>query len=519
MPEGIQVFFQAANEAAALFWARDKRLINDEPYRIIPERVFLYDIFDEFTKVQEKKKVVIEKSAQMGVTELAINVSLWFVDNCGDVLYLLPTEGDASDFSAARLNPAIEESPYINAIFTDINNVGHKRAGKRNYYIRGTKSKSKLKSIPVDLIILDERDEMVQDNVPLALDRMDASEYKWEFHISTPTVPGYGIDSEFAESDQRFWFVDCKECGTEQKLSFFDNVKEVDGKHEYVCKECGAIIDTTNGRFKATNPDGKYPGYHLNQLMSPTVTAEELMEKYEDAKGDKSAMEDFYNSKLGLAYVAEGDKLEKEKVKEYIADYTGKPTAKNSNGDRLKRTMGVDVGSYLDYVISEKGDVGKRSVKVGRATSFKDIERLIKDWNVKCCVIDSKPETRKARTLAETIKGCEVFLCDYKDDYKSGIKFDKDKNWVTVDRTETLDASLGRFNQETISLPHDIPEEFAEHVSSLVRVTEEKKSTGQPVARYKNSGPDHLAHANNYDEIAFEYMKSRRMPGIRRVGN
>lgn len=486
-------------KAYSLFWARKYRILDESLYTILPGYKYLKGIYDEFSNVKERKKVVIQKGAQTGLTETAINVSLWFLDACGDVLYTLPTSGDASDFSAGRLNPTIEESPHIEKMFVDVSNVGHKRARQRNYYVRGTQSKSKLKSIPIDFVVLDEVDEMHQENITLIRDRLDASPYKWEMWLSTPTYPGFGINREYEKSDQRKWHVTCDECETEQILDFFVNVKD----DKFVCKECGAELDKTNGEWKATNPDGRFPGFLLSQMLSPTVTAKELTEQYEDASGNTSALEDFYNSKLGQPFVAEGDKLEKSTLNQLISTYTAE-----SIKNRRNRSMGVDVGSQLHYIISEqKTDGTKRILKAGKAVDFSTLKHEIISYRVKSCVIDSRPETRSARNLAEDLEGeCEVFLCNYRDDYKDGVKFDREQHWVTVDRTESLDISLGRFHQGTIELPKYVSEEFKDHLTALVRVIEDNKRTGTQVARYKNNGADHFAHANNYDELAFNRL-------------
>jgi hypothetical protein len=72
---------------------------------------------------------------------------------------------------------------------------------------------------------------------------------------------------------------------------------------------------------------------------------------------------------------------------------------------------------------------------------------------------------------------------------------------VTVDRTNWLDASMGRFHSDRLSLPADTPLEFKDNIKAMVR-TYEKDDQGNPKALYLNTGPDHYAHAFNYAEIA-----------------
>jgi phage terminase large subunit GpA-like protein len=96
------------------------------------------------------------KAAQLGLTEVAINMSFFTVDvKKRDVLYVLPTALNASDFSKSRFNTALLYSPYLKDLFTDTNTVGLKQAGGVNLYIRGSRGDSNLKSIPVSVLVLD----------------------------------------------------------------------------------------------------------------------------------------------------------------------------------------------------------------------------------------------------------------------------------------------------------------------------------------------------------------------------
>ncbi len=149
-----------------------------------------------------------QKAAQMGYTEWALNTVFYNIDvRNRDVLYVLPAQTpDASDFSAARFDPALELSPHLGKLFSDVKNVGHKRAGSANLYIRGSRSRSGLKSVPVNLIILDEVDEMTQDNIPLALERTAGQVEKQVLMLSTPTISNRGINEYFNLTTQEHFF-------------------------------------------------------------------------------------------------------------------------------------------------------------------------------------------------------------------------------------------------------------------------------------------------------------------------
>ena len=149
-----------------------------------------------------------QKAAQLGYTEVGLNRTFFMIDiKKVSTLYVLPTKTpDASDFSASRFDAALEGSNYLRTMFTDVRNVGHKRSGPVNLYIRGSRSRAGLKSIPAGLIIFDELDEMIQENIPLAQERQSGQIFQQIWYISTPTVDGYGINVFFLNSSQEEFF-------------------------------------------------------------------------------------------------------------------------------------------------------------------------------------------------------------------------------------------------------------------------------------------------------------------------
>ncbi|GAG15867.1 unnamed protein product, partial [marine sediment metagenome] len=191
--------------------------------------------------------MVGQKAAQMGFTECALNKSFFAIDIEGQsVLYVLPASTpDASDFSAARFDPALEMSPHLQGMFSNVKNVGHKRAGNASLYIRGSRSRSQMKSVPVALIIFDELDEMNQSNVTLAEERTSGQEEKQFFKLSTPTVDNFGINVDFIESSQEHFFFKCPCCGRQTRLLLKEClVVTGDSEHDrklldsyYKCKE------------------------------------------------------------------------------------------------------------------------------------------------------------------------------------------------------------------------------------------------------------------------------------------
>src|SRR5690606_21802674 len=171
----------------------------------------LYEMHDAW---ETHDTIVGQKAAQMGYTEWAMNMAFYSMDIRGlDVLYVLPTASDASDFSSGRFDPALENSQYLRDFFKDVNNVGMKRAGTTTLYVRGSHSRSKLKSIPTGVIMFDELDEMPRNTVALAKERQSGQFETLTLFLSTPTIEDFGINFQFKLSTQEYYHFKCPGCG------------------------------------------------------------------------------------------------------------------------------------------------------------------------------------------------------------------------------------------------------------------------------------------------------------------
>ena len=472
------------------------------------------------------------KAAQMGFTECALNETLFTMDILRrDCLYLLPAKTpDATDFSAARFNPALELSPYLADLFSDVSNIGHKRAGAVNLYIRGSRSRAGLKSIPVSFIVFDEVDEMDQENVPLALERQSGQVHKKAWFISTPTVEDKRIDEWFKRSTQKHFFFPCPHCGRSIELTYPKCLKIVTDdpndpaiKNSYLmCPECEHALDHTHkseflsgGIWVPEQPTYDIDGFTINQMYSPTLTPGELARYVLLAPLSPAKEQEFFNSKLGLPHTVAGAKIS---LKEIEACKGGYQMCAPS-GDKVV-TVGIDVGTYLNYAVAEWTitpspdiNMGARSklLEAGTVRNFEDLHAIMAQHKPNYTVIDANPERRKSFEFAQKYWGA-VSMCFYGNS-SNGKQITKTKDRdgtelelaVTVDRTSWLDLTLGRFKNQKITIPTDLPRDFSDHISALVRRYKENRS-GISVGTYENYGPDHYAHALTYAEIALNML-------------
>ena len=165
-------------------------------------------------------EIVIPKAAQTAFTVTFLVRTLhWIKERGWHHLYLLPLKTGAIPFVQARIDPMIASNPELESQFQTVDNRLHKQSKDGiNLYIRGTNIDRELQEIPVDCEVWDERDRMVEDNLEDARHRMDGSAIQKLTILSTPTVPGHGVDAAEAwwASDQHRWEIPCLGCGRYQ---------------------------------------------------------------------------------------------------------------------------------------------------------------------------------------------------------------------------------------------------------------------------------------------------------------
>ena len=360
------------------------------------------------------------------------------------------------------------------------------------------KSRVGLKSVPVDFIIFDELDEAPPNAVDMAMERMAHSEIKRVLKLSNPTLPDYGIDKAFQETDQKYWLLKCK-CGEFTCLedTFPDCLLETKNKVIRACQKCKAELNPSIGQWVAKHPSvTDKRGRHYSQLFSHFVNPAEILYQFRTTNN----LTDFYNLKIGNAYVEATNRLS---VQEVLALCGSEGIASQDKGPCF---MGVDQGKDLHVVI------GKRHVQkagniihLGVYKDWEELDRLMNAFNVSRCVVDALPETRNARAFAGRHPG-KVFLNYYNIHQKGAYAWNEQALTVSCNRTESLDASHNEIQNTEIVLPRecDIVREFANHLHNTAKRLEEDEETGSKRYVYVKLGLDHFRHAFNYETMARE---------------
>ncbi len=275
------------------------------------------------------EEVVIMSSAQVGKTELILNIIGYFIDyDPAPILVVNPTIEMAQTFSKDRLAPMIRDTPALNGKVKDSrsrdsgNTILHKKFPGGHITMAGANSAASLASRPVRIVLMDETDRYPAsagsegNPIKLAEKRTTAFWNRKKIKVSTPTIKGESqIEKEFESGSMEEWNVPCPSCGKYQPYEW-GRIHFSDGTME--CKFCQEHISEVDwkqgkGKYFAKKPEEKRKRtFHLNELASPWKHWDEIIREFKDAQhdmkvnGDIEKMKTWINTTLGETWEERG---------------------------------------------------------------------------------------------------------------------------------------------------------------------------------------------------------------------
>ena len=350
-------------------------------------------------------------------------------------------------------------------------------------------------SVPSDLNLHDEVDYSNQNILSQYMERLTASKYKQKVSFSKPSVPHFGIDKLFEESDQHEFFIDCQKCG----WSGLPTMENIDPTiPALICPKCGKRLDRRKGHWEAAYPQRDIRGYHVDQLTSAFVTIESILGKWKGPEAYTKA--DFENQVRGKAS-STGIGLVNRGV--VLRQCFNDPVEKSSAGNG--RYMGIDQNGRMSVVVSEIVD-GKRHIvemlEVEDDTDWTEMHKMMHLHGIRTCVIDLRPEARMAEKFAKQYPG-RVYCCEFVKSLKE-CYFDSSEDWlIKGSRTLILDGTSSQI-QKGLTQIYPMDESIETYIKHWERLTRSEKedNMGRTIARWDSSGADHLALADCYNRLA-----------------
>jgi hypothetical protein len=487
------------------------------------------DKYLDFKKYSFQKQIyhdknpylVIIKSTQNGISEYLFVRAIAHAIRGMRVFYVLPTFELLKRAVDERYTKSVQNTDYYKALaraareqmlIKQSDSVRSKDIGLGNIAYVNSFSSIGFTEYAADEVIIDELDKCDQDNIAMAWERLSNSEYRFQAKISNPTYKGCGIDLEYDETDKKEYYCKCT-AGHFVRPDWFKHVVEQTEDKRFIIRdpdfdwqsgkdikmicECGKPIDRNSQGEWVKTVNSPKSGYRLTKLFSGSVSIIELMDRFNKGLTNDTILQRFYNADLGEAFTAKGSKIDEEMIAKCVSDY-------RPGYEEGLNIIGIDVGSYYNYVISQMQANGKIKVlTVGEVKDTKELTRIMKEYKIKVGVIDALPETREAKKISNMFP--LVYLCYYGQGKSDSINMIN--KVITVQRTSALDAVKEAILTNTILYPINIlgDKTFLKQMTAAVRVFNADKKQGSQKGAYEwveGNQPDHYFHALAYNLIA-----------------
>lgn len=330
------------------------------------------------------RRVVIMCAAQLGKTELLLNILAYFMAySPAPILVMQPTLDMGQTFSKDRLAPMLRDTPALRGLVDVKSRYSGNTIMKKNFpgghvTIVGANSATGLASRPIKVLLADEVDRYPGsagtegDPLSLAQKRQTTFWDKKTVMVSTPVIKGHSrIETEFNQSTKEEWNIPCPKCGHYQPLVWANvifNPDDLTKEPLYKCERCGHEAGEyawkaqgINGKFVAENPEAETRGFHLNTLASTFCGWKEIVQKFLVAKeqldqGNPEGMKVWVNTELGETWEERGESVEDVELFNRREIYDAEVPE-----DVLVLTAGVDVQDDRFEVEVVGWGVGKES--------------------------------------------------------------------------------------------------------------------------------------------------------------
>lgn len=516
--------------------------------------------------------IVNLKGAQLGFSTWVIIRNLWALTTWPmNTIYTIGGT-DIGAHVQARINPIIAASEYLSDRLLDVDSVHMKRfamrpkseipshsrrgraatiryfmaAGLSTAYFSGAATQREAISRDADYLIHDEVDKSDQEVIDLFRSRIQGpSIFKWTTKLSTPTIPGWGIDREFRLTDMRHWLIKCPGCNEFSEMTFPDSLQpqtweehlmmghptvregEACPDCHYICLHCKRRWSDEDRRAGTWVPQvvdtHLAHGYSVSQMAALYKPASDILRSRAEAIWPAS----FWNNVMGVPWDEGASAFTEQSIIGIPGIDTGRtdPTREMAVASTSPTMMGVDIGNHLDWCIDQIDPGGRpRTIAFGRIPvqseadsnlAWAELDRMMERFNVVTCVMDAMPEMTMARSFRARWNrpGAtpRVYLSFYGNrEMSETAKFDTDAGVVYSPRDRALSETAEELLTRKV-LPKYEPGSLlwkayiAHHVNSKrIAVLQKGLEREGIVESYQwvNVGPDHQFHAANYARLA-----------------
>lgn len=268
---------------------------------------FSYDGYEFFPQIYDSAaKYTLLKCARQVAKSTFVGNKMSILCACiphFTSLYVAPTENQVTTFNKQKLDPTLKYSPPLRKLWfsrrESTDQATYKKLSNGSDIILRScfLTADAIRGISADLCALDEVQDLLTDNIPVILETMAKSSYKFVLMAGTPKTNQHAIEFYWTKSKQFERLVKCVSC------NFWNLLNENNVKPKGLsCSKCDAFLDMQRSEWVRANLDSNatIDGYRVTQLMVPWVPWKGdggIWDKYVSYPKEK-----FYNEVLALPY-------------------------------------------------------------------------------------------------------------------------------------------------------------------------------------------------------------------------
>lgn len=510
-------------------WVCNNTTLKGKPFSLSHHK-FQEDILNDV-----HPNLCVKKLSQMGITEVSIRKSLWFLSNNPgtSVLYTFP------DINMKKRNAQTRFKPILDTDFPSdkgdslIRNTDVMQLGSSFLYVSAN-VEGDATSTPVDFIINDEYDLSNQEFLALVNSRIQHSSFKIKQAFSTPTFSQYAVSLEYSTSDQREYWCQCPHCNHWQIPMYnLDNVYipnlpdsvgdlrrdidptlavSLDLDNAYVkCAKCGKKLilgDDAKREWVAKYPERTHSrGYWIRPFSSDLLSIKYLVTTMADFI-KKDQIRRGINTILGEEYEDKNSRLEIKDIMECIVD------DRIPEIDKSKPCfVGIDVGVNCHLTIS----TNDADVVLFEVIPFDNLLNRLKEldekYNIVCGAIDRHPQIILSNMVRDWSEN-RIFPVIYNGIRDADPHKDLTGNidYYNINRTNALDTVKELINTHKMKFYGygNLKSVITEHLRDMYR---DDGVDGKEPRWVKMTGNDHFFHSLGYAFVARKIWNIMNMGG------
>jgi len=458
-------------------------------------------------------RIVVRKCTQVGAS-FSTNVKMLHL-GCQEPLttiYTLPTSSEAKNFVLTKFDPMVERSPGLLDMVKKVvlrerilYNTVVKRIGPSYYFFRGSWTTWGAQSIDADVLVVDELDFQKPEVRNMWEERTEGSASQDIIYwIGYPSVPNFGIEELYQNSDKRKWFIECGHCHKRQVLTFPENI-DFDTE-KYVCKYCKKELSDDmrrKGIWKATQPGRSIHGYWINKLMAPWIPATKIIDRFK-----KDTPKKFHNYTLGLPYVSKETELTDQIVQNSMMDEE-EYNLMRANED-VQIVCGIDQGDIFHMLVAVATPDRAVIIAAEQLKSEEELLKRLEFYKADLTIMDMFPNRHTAKNILSKLGTNKFYMAKERNwtevsKQRTYWNLNRATSEVGIERTESLDAMMEYIIRGSIKFRRAIPRLLSsdkkdpgiiQQLKNLVPDTQERHGRMRRV--FKAVGPEHYGHALNF---------------------